>query len=73
VMPFCWLEIWETLSRPGGLGQLIETIRNHVFPKALEEGKELFRARQRIGGPLSRQPSESMLRWAVVLLTTCDT
>ena len=32
----------ETLSRPGGLAQLIETIRNHVFPRALEEGKELF-------------------------------
>ena len=53
----------ETLSRPGGLAQLIETIRNHVFPRALEEGKELFRAGQQIGGPLSRQPSESMLSY----------
>ena len=53
----------ETLSQPGGLEQLIEAIRNHVFPKALEEWKELFRAGQRIGGPLSRQPSESMLSY----------
>ena len=42
----------ETLSRP-----------NHLFPRALEEGKELFRAGQQIGGPLSRQPSESMLSY----------
>ena len=53
----------EVLSQPGGLEQLIESIRNHVFPRALEEGKELFRAGQRMGGPLSRQPSESMLSY----------
>ena len=27
----------ETLARPGGLERLIEVIRNHVFPRALEE------------------------------------
>ena len=32
----------ETLSQPGGLEQLIEAIRNHVFPRALEEGKNFF-------------------------------
>ena len=53
----------ETLSQPGGLEQLIGVIRNHVFPRAAEEGKELFRAGQKLGGPLSRQPSESMLSY----------
>ena len=53
----------ETLARPGGLERLIEVIRNHVFPRALEESKELFRAGQKHGGPLSRQPTESMLSY----------
>ena len=53
----------ETLSRPGGLERLVEVIRNHVFPRALEESKELFRAAQKHGGPLSRQPTESMLSY----------
>ena len=35
----------ETLSRPGGLERLVEVIRNHVFPRALEESKELFSRR----------------------------
>ena len=38
-------------------------IRNHVFPRALEESKELFRAGRKHGGPLSRQPTESMLSY----------
>ena len=53
----------ETLSQPGGLEQLIEVIRTPVFPRAAGEGKELFRAGQKLGGPLSRQPSESMLSY----------
>ena len=53
----------ETLSRPGGLERLVEVIRNHVFPRALEESKELSRAGQKHGGPLSRQPTESMLSY----------
>ena len=64
----------ETLARPGGLERLIEVIRHHVFPRALEESKELFRAGQKHGGPLSRQPTESMLsytqrrRWWTLLV-----
>ena len=49
----------ETLARPGGLERLVEVICNHVFPRALEESKELFRAEQK----LSRQPTESMLSY----------
>ena len=51
----------EHLARPAGLKRLIEVIRHHAFPRALEESKELFRAGQPHNGPLSRQPTESML------------
>ena len=32
-------------------------------PELLEEGKDFFRAGHRLGGPVSRQPSESMLSY----------
>ena len=53
----------EVLSAPGGLIRLVNEIKAHVFPRAKEEAKELFRAGQKQGGPLSRQPSEPMLSY----------
>ena len=53
----------EVLSAPGGLVRLVNEIKAHVFPRAKEEAKELFRAGQKQGGPLSRQPSEPMLSY----------
>ena len=35
----------ETLSQPGGLEQLIEAIRNHVFPRAFRRRKRFFSCR----------------------------
>ena len=52
------------LSEPGGLVKLVGEIKSHVFPRAREEAKELFRAGQKQGGPLSRQPGEPMLSYA---------
>ena len=49
----------EVLSEPGGLVKLVGEIKSHVFPRAREEAKELFRAGQKQGGPLSRQPGET--------------
>ena len=34
-----------------------------VFPRATEEARELFRADQRVGGPLARQQGESMVSY----------
>ena len=42
----------EVLSEPGGLVKLVGEIKSHVFPRAREEAKELFRAGQKQGGPL---------------------
>ena len=53
----------EVLSEPGGLVKLVGEIKSHVFPRAREEAKELFRAGQKQGGPLSRQPGEPMLSY----------
>ena len=36
----------ETLTQDGGLERLVERIKSHVFPRAQEEAKELFRAGQ---------------------------
>ena len=70
----------EVLSEPGGLVKLVGEIRSHVFPRAREEAKELFRAGQKQGGPLSRQPGEPMLsyvqrrrRWWHMLCELDDT
>ena len=39
-------------------------MRSHVFPGAQEEdAKELFRAGQKIGGPLAQQQYESTLSY----------
>ena len=53
----------ETLTQEGGLERLVERIKAHVFPRAQEEAKELFRAGQKAGGVLSRQPQEPMLSY----------
>ena len=53
----------EVLSKPGGLVKLVGEIKSHVFPRAREEAKELFRAGQKQGGPLSRQPGKPMLSY----------
>ena len=53
----------ETLSQEEGLERLVERIKAHVFPRAQEEAKELFRAGQKAGGVLSRQPQEPMLSY----------
>ena len=53
----------ETLTQDGGLERLVERIKSHVFPRAQEEAKELFRAGQKAGGVLSRQPQEPMLSY----------
>ena len=70
----------EVLSEPGGLVKLVGEIKSHVFPRAREEAKELFRAGQKQGGPLSRQPGEPMLsyvqrrrRWWHMLCELDDT
>ena len=34
----------EVLSEPGGLVKLVDDIKSHVFPRACEEAKEIFRA-----------------------------
>ena len=53
----------ERLVQVGGLEALVAAIKTHVFPRAQEEAKELFRAGQKYGGPLARQPSEPMLSY----------
>eukprot|EP00435_Cladocopium_sp_Y103_P068333 s119_g31.t1 len=53
----------ETLIEEGGVQKLVIAVKQHVFPRATEEAKELFRAGQRQQGPLSRQQSESMLSY----------
>ena len=53
----------EALMKPKGLETLINRIRTNVFPRAIEEARELFRAGQRQGGVLSRQSGESMLSY----------
>lgn len=51
----------ETLTQDGGLERLVERIKSHVFPRAQEEAKELFRAGQK--AVLSRQLQEPMLSY----------
>ena len=70
----------EVLSESVGLVKLVGEIKSHVFPRAREEAKELFRAGQKQGGPLSRQPGEPMLsyvqrrrRWWHMLCELDDT
>ena len=53
----------EALTAPGGLQLLVDTVKKTVFPRATEEGRELFRVGQRPGGPLSRQQGESMVSY----------
>ena len=53
----------DVIMGKGGLDLLVERLRQHVFPRAREEAKELFRAGQRQGGVLSRQQGESMLSY----------
>ena len=53
----------DQLTAPGGLEHLITQIKAHVFPRAQEQAKELFRAGQRVGGPLARQSLEPMLSY----------
>ena len=53
----------DVITAPGGLDLLVQRLRAHVFPRAREEAKELFRAGQKQGGPLSRQPGEPMLSY----------
>ena len=48
----------DQLTAAGGLEHLITQIKAHVFPRAQEEAKELFRAGRRIGGPLVRESLE---------------
>ena len=65
----------DQLTAPGGLEHLITQITAHVFPRAQEEAKELFRAGQRVGGSSARQSLEPMLsytqrhrRWWKILI-----
>ena len=53
----------DALATKGGLDELVERIRKMVFPRATEEARELFRAGQRVGGPLARQQGESMVSY----------
>ena len=58
----------DALTSEEGLEDLLQKMKAFVFPRANEEAKELFRAGQKHGGPLSRQSGESMLsRWWSVL------
>ena len=61
----------DALTSEEGLEDLLQKMKAFVFPRANEEAKELFRAGQKHGGPLS---GESMLsctnrrkRWWSVL------
>ena len=51
----------DALATKGGLDELVDRIGKMAFPRATEEARELFRAGQRVGGPLARQQGESMV------------
>ena len=53
----------DALTSEEGLEDLLQKMKAFVFPRANEEAKELFRAGQKHGGPLSRQAGESMLSY----------
>ena len=53
----------DALTSEEGLEDLLQKMKAFVFPRANEEAKELFRAGQKHGGPLSRQSGESMLSY----------
>ena len=55
MMLSCWqgMLVWKFFHKPGGLEQLIESIRKPCFfPRALEEGKETLSCRSTYGGAL---------------------
>ena len=55
--------VLEILFQEEGLERLVEQIKTYIFPRAQEEAKEFFRAGQKAGGILSRQPQEPMLSY----------
>ena len=50
----------EELLRQDGMETLINTMRDHIFPKAQAEAKDLYRIGHKTKGPLSRQQGEPM-------------
>lgn len=46
-----------------GLRTLMAKVKQSVFPRATEEGRELFRTGRVRGGVLSRQMNESMISY----------
>ena len=53
----------DALTSEEGLEDLLQKMKAFVCPRANEEAKELFRAGQKHGGPLSRLSGESMLSY----------
>ena len=53
----------EKLTSKDGVMQLIEAMRQRVFPLTAVEAKELYLQGQRVGGPLSRATGEPMLQY----------
>ena len=53
----------DALTSEEGMEDLLQKMKAFVFPRANQEAKELFRAGQKHGGPLSRQSGESMLSY----------
>ena len=51
------------LKQADSVVTLIEAMRKAVFPLREHEAKELYRTGTSIGGPLSRQPGESMAHY----------
>ena len=51
------------LSAKGGLERLVEEIKVMVFPLGTLEAQALFRSGQAVHGPLSRQPTESIVSY----------
>jgi len=51
------------LSAKGGLERLVEEIKLMVFPLGALEAQALFRSGQAVSGPLSRQPTESVVSY----------
>ena len=52
----------DVLTQPGGLRKFVEKLRDHAFPRASEEARELFKVGQKPGS-LARQNGESMLSY----------
>ena len=53
----------ERIFEVGGIDDLTELIRHTCFPIEAQEAKSLFQIGQKPFGPLSRQPTESMVSY----------